>query len=74
MKYGFSVYKAEAEERAFWIAESKDLKGCTGQGETLEEALEELVVNEKEWLITAKEYGIEIPEPTVETASEYKGE
>lgn len=63
MKYGCIVYKTEVEGHIFWIAESKDLKGCVGQGETAEKALLELGKNEEEWLDTAKEYGIPFPAP-----------
>lgn len=73
MKYGFNVYKTEVEGHVFWVAESEDLKGCVGQGENIEEALDELAINEEEWLATAEEYGVEIPEPTVKIAAEYSG-
>lgn len=61
MRYEFNVYEAELEGRSFWVAESKELKGCVGQGKTREEALCELEANEYIWLTTAKEYGIKIP-------------
>ncbi len=73
MKYGCNVYKTEVEGHVFWVAESKDLKGCVGQGETVEEALSELALNEEEWLDAAKEFEIPIPEPSVENMSEYSG-
>lgn len=73
MKYGCNVYKTEVEGHVFWVAESKDLKGCVGQGETAEEALSELETNEEEWLDAAKECGIPIPDPSVETMLEYSG-
>jgi len=66
MKYGFNVYKTNVDGHQFWIAESKDLKGCIGQGETLDEAVAELDANEAEWLDAAEDHGIPIPEPTVE--------
>ncbi len=73
MKYGFNVYKTKVEEHVFWIAESKDLKGCVGQGETPDEAIQELKFNEEEWLDAAVEYGVCIPEPSIEEATEYSG-
>ena len=73
MKYGCNVYKTEVEGHVFWVAESKDLKGCVGQGETVEEALSELALNEEEWLDAAKEFELPIPEPSVENMSEYSG-
>ncbi len=57
------------EGHAFWVAESKALKGCVGQGETSQEAIEELEQNEKEWLSAAAEVGIPIPAPIVGNVS-----
>lgn len=73
MKYGFNVYKTQVDDHVFWIAESKDLKGCIGQGETPDEALNELQANEEEWLDAAKEYKIDIPCPTIEKNDQYSG-
>lgn len=73
MKYPLVVYFTQVDEHKFWIAESKSLKGCVGQGETPEEAIAELEINENEWLITAKEYNIAIPEVPVEIEAEYSG-
>jgi hypothetical protein len=57
MLYEANVYQTTY----FWIAESKVLKGCVGQGETLTCAISELEANENEWLDTAIKYGIAIP-------------
>ena len=73
MKYGFTIYQTKVEEHVFWVAESKDLKGCVGQGDTIEEAIEELTNNEETWLETAKEVGLKIPEPSIELENEYSG-
>ena len=48
MKYPFTVYFTQVEDHSFWIAECKSLKGCVGQGETAEEAIEELKINQNE--------------------------
>ena len=61
MKYNYRVYKTKIENHEFWIAESIELKGCIAQGETKEEAIAELELNEIEWLKTAKEFDIETP-------------
>ena len=61
------------EGHEFWAAESKSLKGCVAQGDTCEEALAELAINEEEWLTTAQEYGIEIPAVPFEKAESYSG-
>ena len=73
MLYPFQVYQNKVEEHVFWVAKSACLKGCVGQGETAEEAISELEVNEQEWLVTAKEVGIPIPPVPVETSQEYSG-
>ena len=65
MLYGFSIYQTQDDDHLFWVAESKSLKGCVGQGESSEEAIQELEDNEKEWLDTAKEFGIPIPPITI---------
>ncbi len=62
MKYPFSVTLHENEGHAYWVAKSASLKGCVGQGDTPEEAVCELTENETEWLETASEVGIPIPE------------
>ncbi|MCD7752839.1 MAG: type II toxin-antitoxin system HicB family antitoxin [Lachnospiraceae bacterium] len=69
MKYEFCVYRMTVEDHIFWVAESKALKGCVGQGETSQEAIEELEQNEKEWLSTAAEVEIPIPAPTARNTS-----
>ncbi|MCI2062476.1 MAG: type II toxin-antitoxin system HicB family antitoxin [Eubacteriaceae bacterium] len=73
MKYGFNVYKTENEDHCFWIAKSEDLKGCVGQGETVDEAIAELKENEEEWLNAANEYGMDIPDVTCKKENEYSG-
>lgn len=73
MNYGFVLQKMKVEEHIFWVAKSNDLKGCVGQGDTPEEAIEELSKNECEWLETAKENGIRIPECSLESENEYSG-
>ena len=73
MLYEFSVYQMKVEDHLFWVAESKSLKGCVGQGDSSEEAVKELEENEKEWLNTAKEFGIPIPPRTVKKPKTYSG-
>lgn len=73
MKYPFVVYFTQVEEHQFWIAECKALKGCVGQGDTIEEAISELETNEEEWLKTAEEYDIPIPEIPIEEQIDYSG-
>lgn len=65
MIYEFYTYQMDVENHIFWVAKSKVLNGCLGQGDTLSEAIAELDINEKEWLSIAKEFNIPIPESTV---------
>lgn len=73
MKYGFHVYQTNVEGHVFWVAESKELKGCVGQGDTMDVAIAELESNEDEWLDAAKKYGIEIPATEVKKMPAYSG-
>lgn len=73
MNYEFSVYQMEVEGHIFWAAESKALTGCVGQGESAEEAINELSDNESDWLKTAKELGIPIPPKTARKEKQYSG-
>jgi antitoxin HicB len=45
-----------------YVAEIPVLKGCLAQGETLEEALQELKIVTDLWLETAAKYGQELPD------------
>ncbi len=73
MKYPFTVFQMENEGHVFWVAKSIYLKGCIGQGDAQEEAINELSENEKAWLETAAEIGIPIPEIPIEHPVEYSG-
>ena len=73
MKYPYSVYQVRVEEHVFWVAKSASLNGCVGQGDELQEAVAELEENEKAWLETAAEFGIQIPPVPIEQESAYSG-
>lgn len=73
MLYEANIYQMNVEEHTFWVAESKALKGCVGQGDTSEEAIKELEVNELEWIKTAQEFGIPIPPQYVKPTRSYSG-
>ncbi len=60
-KYERIVYWSE-EDNAF-IVEVPELLGCMADGETVEEAIKQSEVIIKEWIETALERGIEIPNP-----------
>ena len=61
MKYEIIIYWSE-EDQAF-IAEIPELPGCMADGTTYQEALENVKIIAKEWIKTAREMGITIPEP-----------
>lgn len=74
MRYEFEVYQMKVEDHLFWVAKSKSLKGCVGQGNTSNEAIAELEQNEIDWLETAKLCGIPIPKATIKTdGSQFSG-
>jgi len=73
MIYPYKVSKVQNAEDVYWVAESKSLKGCIGQGQTDLEALRELEENEQAWLETAKECGILIPDVPIEQNGSYSG-
>jgi predicted RNase H-like HicB family nuclease len=60
-KYEIIIYWS-AEDDAF-IAEIPELPGCTADGRTYREALENVEVAIDEWIQTAQEIGRDIPEP-----------
>ena len=73
MRYPYSVYQMQVEQHKFWVAKSLQLSGCVGQGDTAEEAVNELSENEAIWLETSKEVGIPIPAVQIEFPQEYSG-
>ena len=73
MLYEANIYQMDVEGHVFWVADSKALKGCVGQGETSAEAIKQLEINEKEWLATAKEFNIPIPAITAKVENQYSG-
>ena len=64
MKYEFEVYQMQVEDHLFWVAMSKILKVCLVQGDTAEDAIKELEINEEEWIDTAKVCRFPLPPPT----------
>ena len=73
MVYEFDVFQMEVDEHLFWVAKSKHLNGCVGQGETAQDAINELELNDQDWLETAKEVGIPIPQPGPREIKQYSG-
>ena len=52
-----------SKENQAYIAEVPELPGCMADGQTYQEALENVDVIAQEWLETAKEKGKAIPKP-----------
>ena len=73
MIYDYSTFKMEVEGHCFWVAKSKRLKGCVGQGETSKDAVRELEENEAEWIKTAKQFDIPLPADTVYGEKAFSG-
>ncbi|RAM52198.1 MAG: type II toxin-antitoxin system HicB family antitoxin [Hapalosiphonaceae cyanobacterium JJU2] len=61
LRYEIIIYWSE-EDQAF-IAEAPELPGCAADGETYQEALQNVEIIMQEWIETAQELGRSIPEP-----------
>jgi predicted RNase H-like HicB family nuclease len=61
IKYEVVIYWSE-EDHAF-LAEAPELPGCIADGETYQDAINNLETIIREWIETAKELGRPIPEP-----------
>ncbi|MFN5894665.1 MAG: type II toxin-antitoxin system HicB family antitoxin, partial [Dolichospermum sp.] len=55
LRYEINLYWSE-EDQAF-IAEVPDLPGCAADGETYQEALQNIEIIMQEWIETAQELG-----------------
>jgi predicted RNase H-like HicB family nuclease len=62
LRYEINFYWSEEDQ--LFIAEVPDLPGCAADGETYQEALQNIEVIMQEWIETAQELGRKIPEPT----------
>jgi predicted RNase H-like HicB family nuclease len=60
-RYEIILYWSDEDEA--YIAEVPELEWCAADGETYQEALENVEVVIDEWIETAKEKGWTIPEP-----------
>ena len=61
MKYEVIIYWSQ-EDEAF-IAEVPELPGCAADGETYQEALQNVEMIMHEWIETAQEIGRYVPQP-----------
>ncbi len=61
IKYELIIYWSEIDHA--FIVEVPELPGCASDGETYQEAVQNVEVVIQEWLATAQELGRSIPEP-----------
>ncbi|MEG4349970.1 type II toxin-antitoxin system HicB family antitoxin [Microcoleus sp. LAD1_D3] len=61
LRYEIIFYWSQ-EDKAF-IAEVPELPGCAADGETYQEALQNIEIVMQEWIETAQELGRSIPQP-----------
>ncbi len=52
-----------SEDDGYWIADVPDLRSCSATGETAEEAVREALIGRALWLESAREDGIDLPDP-----------
>ena len=71
LEYEIRIKKLSQEEGGGWFAEIPLLPGCMSDGESLEEAVENLSNAKREWIEASLELGRIIPEPT---ADEFSGQ
>lgn len=60
-KYEVIIYWSNDDQA--YIAEVPELSGCSADGETAQEALQNVEIVSREWIETAIEMGRIIPEP-----------
>ena len=65
LKYPITIRPLSKDDGGGYLAEFPDLPGCCATGDTIENALHEAEDAMKSWLSAAKEFGDEIPEPTI---------
>ena len=61
LRYNIILFWSEEDQE--FIAEVPELPGCAADGETYQEAVQNVEVIMQEWIETAEELGRPIPEP-----------
>ncbi len=61
MKYEIIIYWSDEDEP--FIAEVPELPGCATDGETYQEAVQNVEIIMQQWIETAQEIGRAIPQP-----------
>lgn len=72
-RYPIVLTSLTKEEGGGWLAEIKELPGCTADGDTPEEAIESVEESKRLWISTALKYGRRIPLPETDREEEYSG-
>ncbi len=72
-EYQLRIYQYPNGESFDWVAEYPDLPGCTGVGDTIEQAIEDAKTNKTLWMEAAKSIGKEIPLPSTSYSDVYSG-
>ncbi len=72
LEYPVTIRPLSKEEGSGYLAEFPDLPGCIADGESVEEALHQAEDALKAWLASAKEFGDDIPRPSI--AANYSGQ
>jgi antitoxin HicB len=71
-EYPITIHPLPKEGGGGFLAKVPDLPGCIADGETVEEALHEIVDAVDAWIKTATEFGDPVPAPSV--ASNFSGQ
>jgi len=61
IKYELIIYWSEGDQA--FIVEVPELPGCAADGETYQEAVQNVEVVIQQWITTAQELGRSLPEP-----------
>jgi len=69
LNYPFNI-KPDLDDGGY-IAEFPDLRYCVGTGDTVDEAIDDAMIAKEEWLKTAYEHNLTIPEPA--SSDEFNG-
>lgn len=63
LEYDLRIRKLSENDGGGWFAEIPLLPGCMADGESVEEAVDNLNAAKKSWIETSIELGREVPEP-----------
>lgn len=73
LKYKIELSEISEEDGGGWLATHPELEGCMSDGETTEEAIQNLNDARREWIDFCLRKDLSIPEPKREDDQEYSG-